>query len=334
MSLRKIGFFILMFVVVFSSCKKDDDVEGTATIVIRDRGEQQETDKALLLDYLESHYYNSSDFDASNTNPKIKDLVITNLEGGGNIPTGSTLLKDAIEIKNTFFRDVDYEYYVLKLNQGGGTESPTFADNVSVVYEGFDLENEVFDSAITPVSFDLTSLIPGWRKVLTGFNTAESFIELGDGNVDYLNHGTGVMFLPSGLAYFSTATGGISTYESIIFKFEMYGMSENDHDGDSVPSYKEDLNNDGEFLLNTDADTLDGDDTDNDGSPNYFDADDDADGVLTINEDLEDTDLNFDSDGDGNPANDKNGDGDPTNDDTDGDGIPNYLDPDDTISKL
>ena len=67
---------------------------------------------------------------------------------------------------------------------------------------------------------------------------------------------------------------------------------------------------------------------------NYFDADDDGDGVLTINEDLEDTDLSVDSDGDGDFTNDKNGDGDPTNDDTDGDGIPNYLDPDDKISKL
>ena len=313
MSLRKIGFFILSFVVVFSSCKKDDDGVGPVTLVIRDRGEQQVTDKALLLDYLESHYYNSSDFDASNINPKIKDLVITKLLDGDTIPAESTLLMDAVEIKNTFFRDVDYEYYVLKLNQGGGTESPTFADNVSVVYEGFDLENEIFDSAVTPVSFDLTSLIPGWRKVLTDFNTAESFIESGDGSVNYLNHGTGVMFLPSGLAYFSTATGGISTYESIIFKFEMYGMSENDHDGDGVPSYKEDLNNDGEFLLNSDVDTMDGDDTDNDGSPNYFDTDDDGDGILTINEDTND-------------------DGDPTND-IGANGIPKYLDPEETTSK-
>ena len=51
------------------------------------------------------------------------------------------------------------------------------------------------------------------------------------------------------------------------------------------------------------------DDTDGDTIPNYLDADDDNDGVLTKNEDA-------------------NGDGDPTNDDTDGDGIPDYLDTD------
>ena len=51
-------------------------------------------------------------------------------------------------------------------------------------------------------------------------------------------------------------------------------------------------------------------DTDKDGTPNYLDRDDDGDGILTINEDLD-------------------GDGDPTNDNTDGDALPNYLDDDD-----
>lgn len=51
-------------------------------------------------------------------------------------------------------------------------------------------------------------------------------------------------------------------------------------------------------------------DTDEDGFLDYFDFDDDGDGVLTKDEDV---------DGDGNP----------TNDDTDGDGVWNYLDADD-----
>lgn len=50
--------------------------------------------------------------------------------------------------------------------------------------------------------------------------------------------------------------------------------------------------------------------TDGDSFPNYIDIDDDGDGILTINEDVDN-------------------DGDPTNDDTDGDLIPNYLDNDD-----
>ena len=50
-------------------------------------------------------------------------------------------------------------------------------------------------------------------------------------------------------------------------------------------------------------------DFDGDGTPDHLDADDDGDGIPTIDEDVD-------------------GDGDPRNDDTDGDGAPNYLDVD------
>ncbi len=79
-------------------------------------------------------------------------------------------------------------------------------------------------------------------------------------------------------------------------------------------------NGSGTLTINTiltidDKDMVDEDpddplDTDGDGFPNFKDWDDDGDGILTKDEDI---------DGDNNP----------TNDDTDGDGIPNYLDTDD-----
>lgn len=241
--------------------------------------------------------------------------------------------ESALKTKTLVYADTEYKIYILKLNQGGGTESPNFSDLVRVRYEGFLLSHSIFDSAVTPVDFDLTSLIPAWRKVLPEFNTAESIGEEtsdSDGVVDYINHGLGVMFIPSGLAYFSSATTGIPSYTPIVFKFELLQMAETDHDGDGVPSYLEDINGNGELI--TLAQLAD-DDTDEDGTPNYADVDDDGDGVLTINEDIEDTDLTVDSDGDGDPTNDKDGDGDPTNDDTDKDGTPNYLDTDDTASK-
>lgn len=331
MKIRKITLVVLTLIVGFFSCKKDDDGGSITTVEVRDRAEQQGKDEVILTEYLETHYYNSGDF-TDPTTASIDDLVITKLaEGETTPPAGNTLLIDDVITKPLVFLGIDYEIYYLSLNEGGGAESPTFADNVFVTYEGFTLDGDIFDSAINPVSFDLLSLIPAWRKVLPEFNVAESFVELGDGTVDFNNHGTGVMFAPSGLAYFSNATAGISAYESIAFKFELLKASENDHDSDGVPSYKEDINEDGEFTFNTDSE--DGDDTDDDTIPNHLDNDDDGDGVLTRNEDLEDTDLNVDSDGDGDPTNDKDGDGDPTNDDTDGDGIPNYLDTDDAISK-
>lgn len=77
-----------------------------------------------------------------------------------------------------------------------------------------------------------------------------------------------------------------------------------DDDNDDIPSFLEDLNNNGD---------LEDDDTDGDGIPNYIDEDDDGDNVPTKDE---------------NPDPDNNGDlSDAQN--TDGDDEPDYLDTDD-----
>lgn len=285
MNLGKIGLLILCLTVGFLSCNKsDDDVDPIAITPPRDRDEQQIIDNDSLIGYLESHYYNSAEF-ASNPNPSISDLTITKLADGEAVPDGSTLLKTAVETKTVNFAETVYEFYVLNLNQGGGGDSPTFADNVVVTYEGFTMDNAVFDNVATPVTFDLTSLIPGWRKVLPDFNTAESFVDNEDGTVNFINHGIGVMFLPSGLGYFNNATNNIPAYSPIIFKFELLQMFENDLDGDGIPSYLEDLNGDGEFTVNSEnANDPDDDDTDGDFVPDYGDSDDDGDGVLTRDE--------------------------------------------------
>ncbi|WP_396600473.1 FKBP-type peptidyl-prolyl cis-trans isomerase [Algibacter sp. R77976] len=315
MSLRKIGFFILSFVLVFSSCKKDDDGDTEIIVVeINDRTEQQAIDDALLIDYLETHYYNSDVF-IDNADPSISELIISELADGEVLQDGFTLLKDDVETHYITYEDTDYVYYILRINQGGGLESPAFTDTVRVNYEGFTLDGNVFDSRFTQ-DIDLVSTIDGvygWVKVFPQFNTSTSFDENDDGTINYFNHGAGVMFLPSGLAYFSIAQTDITSYSPLIFKFDLLQSFENDHDNDGVPSYLEDLNNDDNLIVNYDdlTDETD-DDTDGDGFANFNDADDDGDGVLTINEDI-------------------NNDGDPTND-IGANGIPNYLDPEETAS--
>lgn len=90
------------------------------------------------------------------------------------------------------------------------------------------------------------------------------------------------------------ATSGSITIRTVLI--------EDDNDG--IPAILEDINGNGD---------LTDDDTDGDGIPNYLDADDDGDNILTKDE-------NPDPNGDGSPADAL---------DTDGDGIPNYLDNDD-----
>ncbi|WP_299548404.1 peptidylprolyl isomerase [Seonamhaeicola sp.] len=320
MKLERIGLFILCLTVCLLSCNKDDGGDDGVVIEIRDRTEQQVIDNDSILGFLETHYYNSDDF-IGNPDPALADLVITKLNEGESVPTGHTLLKTAVgDSKKTVFADTDYEYYILKLNQGGGTDSPTFADNILVTYEGYTMDDDLndladaFDSKVNPDTyFDLTTLVPGWRKTFPQFNVAEGFVDNGDGTINFTNPGLGVMFLPSGLGYFQNAQSDIPSYSPLIFKFELIHMEENDHDNDGIPSYLEDLNGDGEFTVNSeDAEDETDDDTDGDTFPNYFDPDDDGDGIPTANEDID-------------------GDGDPTND-IGKNGIPKYLDPEETES--
>ena len=322
----KFKLYILLITILLLgfSCGDDDD-DGIVEVPEADRTEQQVIDNDSLVSFLQSHYVDES---LLTNNPTIlfNEIEINQLPEDGELPNPdqNSLLIDMVETLTTTYFDVEYEYYILKINQGGSENSPNFSDKVRVSYEGTLMDDTVFDSSSTPVDFDLTSTIAGWGRVLPEYNNAEDFIVNSDGTVTYNNPGIGIMFLPSGLGYYSAAAGTVPVYSNLIFKFKVFQSELNDHDFDNVPSHLEDL--DGDYDLTNDN-------SDDDSFADFVDSDDDNDGTLTIDEDLEpDSDLTVDRDGDGDPTNDI-GDGDPTNDDTDGDGIPNYLDADDYASR-
>lgn len=281
--------FLVVFILALTACGNDDEANFTP-VPERDRAEQQIADKDSIEDYLKGHYYNSSLFETQ-TNLSIDDIVIYEMpvdENGDYLdtppdPTNNTRLWDAVDLRTTTYEDADYEYYILRLNQGGG-ESPKFTDQVRVIYEGF-LEDtgEVFDDVATPAGFSLQGIpgisgsggvIRGWQLILPEFNTG-SVVGTNNGVVEYNNYGMGMMFIPSGLGYFSQPIPDVPSYSNLIFKFELLELEVNDHDNDGVPSYLEDLNDN--------LDVLD-DNSDEDGLPNYFDTDDDNDGVNTRDE--------------------------------------------------
>ena len=106
------------------------------------------------------------------------------------------------------------------------------------------------------------------------------------------------------MAYFNNSPSSlIPSYSILMFKVELgLYVEDTDLDNDGIPSIEEDLNGNG-YLYD--------DNTDEDTFSNFRDADDDGDGVSTKREI---------SDDNGNiikPYPDK-----------DGDGIPDYLDPD------
>ncbi|MEY8847251.1 FKBP-type peptidyl-prolyl cis-trans isomerase [Psychroserpens sp. XS_ASV72] len=301
MNFKPIIALFLLVLMSFSSCKKDENEFVPAPP--RDRTVQQAADKDSLMNYFATHYYNSSLFETPG-NYSYEDIEIFEVDETG-VPDGYTLLSEAAALETIIFdlNEVEYEYYILKLNLGGGAH-PNFTDDVTINYEGMVLDGDVFDSTANPANLDLTEVIEGWRRILPDFGTAVNAIENPDGTVSYEDYGLGVMFIPSGLAYFNNPPIGINVYENLIFKFELYRAQENDHDFDLVPTHLEDLDGDKNIFS---------DDTDGDNVPDFFDPDDDGDGVGTRFEDLDN-------------------DGDPTNDDTDGDTIPNYLDRSTAIS--
>lgn len=291
------------------ACSPDDD--NVELVPERDRTEQQMVDNDSLIGYFQTHYYNSSLFEVPG-NYSLEDIVINELpqdENGNYLdlpdPDNNTLLIDDVEEHTTVYQETDYKYYILRLNQGGGEASPYFVDDVRINYKGNLMDDDVFDSTVNPTTFDLINLIRGWQLVLPQFNESTGFTSNPDGTVQFENYGFGVMFLPSGLGYYSSPPIGVPSYSNMIFKFELYQTEINDHEADNVPSYIEDLDGDLDIF---------NDDTDGDDIPNFLDLDDDGDGVFTAFEDID-------------------GDGDPTND-IGANGIPKYLDPEETESTL
>ncbi|WP_289045652.1 hypothetical protein [uncultured Olleya sp.] len=309
MRLRKFTFALLSILTLAFSCNSDDD---TVDFVERDRQEVYDENILEIEEFLSTHTYNYEEFDFANPYSLANDtfeIVIDTISAANNNLDADALIDRPELLSKQVESEVDtdpvvYTLYYLNLREGlGETLHPL--DAVGVTYEGSLLDGEVFDTSSNEgIVFNLSTvsssfgIITGFRDVLLEFKTRDGYSENGDGTTTNHNFGLGAVFIPSGIAYFSSGTTSIPSYDPIIFKFGLLTRIELDHDSDGVPSYLEDLDGDGDGT---------NDDTDGDGIANLLDVDDDEDGVNTINEDLD-------------------GDGDPTNDDTDGDGIPNYLD--------
>ncbi|WP_423819585.1 FKBP-type peptidyl-prolyl cis-trans isomerase [Salinimicrobium sp. TIG7-5_MAKvit] len=294
MKLNKFLFLYVLAGISLMSCDKDDD--SPEVVPPRDRGEQELADQAALDAYLDTHFYNYEEFEAAPEGFDYKIEIDTiNADNAGKTPLSESPL---LETKNFNYEGVNYTYYVLKVREGASEmPQPKFSDSVFVSYKGTLLNRSTFDSSQNPVWFDLVQTIPGFGLGITGFRGASGFEVQEDNTIEWNNdYGIGAVFLPSGLAYFNAFRGTIPSYSPLVFAFNLYGVNEADHDRDGIPSWREDLNED-QLLIN--------DDTDGDLVPNYADADDDGDFIPT-REEISDENGNIifpypDSDNDGTP---------------------------------
>ena len=299
----KYGFILLVTLFAFTvSCKKDDDGPPPPPPP-RDRGPEAVRAQAEIETFLETHFYNYEDFQSDPENFKI---VFDTIAGENASKTPLKLQVSSKEVTDLIDASVVYKLYYLEVREGGG-DRPHFSDYTTNTYEGSTMTLDVFDNAVTPVRFNLvddkleSGIIRGLQLALIEFKGASNVTSNPDGTLTFEDYGIGAVFIPSGLGYYQyPPTTKFKPYDQIIFSFELFSREIADHDGDGIPSYMEDLNNNKNLM---------DDDTDGDGIPNYLDADDDGDRRLTRDEIIinDDGTLEFP--------------------DRNGNGIPDYLDP-------
>lgn len=269
-SLIKIALVLSLFAGVYS-CQEDDGVSLTPD---RPYEEVYVEDSTKIRDFMDSHYIT---FDAE------YNTTITQIPDGGTQTPISEM--DELEFKEIELHDITYKVYYLNLREGVG-ENITRVDSSYVSYKGFTFnkkvvndvdtyEQTIFDNKPSPVWFSLDEVIRGWTEIIPLFKTG-TFTSMADGTISFDDFGAGVMFIPSGLAYFSSGTLTIGAYTPVVFTFKLHNLRRRDHDGDGILSMHEYGD-----PLDNDRFSKDPIDTDEDGRPDYLDVDDDGDGVLT-----------------------------------------------------
>lgn len=145
----------------------------------------------------------------------------------GDIPAGSVLIFDIELIYVNYTTENDQEiiqyiedneltaeksesglYYTID-EQGTGSQ-PTQTDDVTVAYKGYFTNDTVFDeSTDAGVSFNLQQVIEGWTEGITYFNEG----------------GSGILLIPSHLAYGSFNYNGIPGGSVLIFDVTLISVN-------------------------------------------------------------------------------------------------------------
>lgn len=316
MKIKSVFYYLLLITTVLS-CKKDDG--GPNFEPPKPLSETVAEEAAQIKAYLETHFYNYEEFENPTTDFDFKITIDTI---AGDNADKRPLIEDMIpkkilvrsrEIGLDDDKEVEHTYYYLVAREGIGP-SPTVVDSTFVRYEGSLLNGAIFDgSTENPVWFDLVATVKGFGNGVQWLKAGEVTAQNPDGTYEIDNYGVGMAIFPSAMGYYSRLQGSIPSYSPLIFKIDLMTMATADHDRDGVPSYVEDLNNNG-YLRDDNTDEKSEKKLFLSPSYNYLDNDDDNDGKLTKDE-IRDANGDIITD----PA---------MYPDSDNDGTPDYLDAD------
>ena len=259
-------FGLTIIGITLVSCTKNET--PSYDVALREYPVQYRADLDSIDKYLNTHYIESVDADFNITFAKIPaggtQLSIRNQQ---NYPLQS------VDVQNDI-HGVNYKIYYLKLREGTN-ERTTAVDSIYVSYRGTLLKNTQFDYSETPVWFQLENVVAGWAEIIPLFKTGTYDTTPGPNPSTFSNFGAGVMFLPSGLAYYNQMPSSlIPPYSPLVFSFKLKSQKSRDHDGDGILS----INEVNPSIPNQKPKNYD---SDGDGKPNYLDIDDDGDNYMT-----------------------------------------------------
>ncbi|WP_291097781.1 MULTISPECIES: FKBP-type peptidyl-prolyl cis-trans isomerase [unclassified Flavobacterium] len=276
-------FILLITTVSLFSCSKNN---APTIEPPRDYAAQFTADNTDIEEYLKTNYITVINHPGFSDD---QDVTISSISAGETSIWDQTTYQ--LKSRDVNLHNITYKLYYLVLRPGVG-QSPCNVDGVMTSYKGDYLQRVVTTGTATTVTatdfeevkypqqfLSLYSTITGWGEIFPQFKTG-TYASNPDGTVSHNDFGAGVMFVPSGLAYYNSGAGLIPAYAPLVFSFKLFEIQRLDQDGDGVPSYLEDINGDG-YMRTLATGVINPDDTDGDGIPNFLDVDDDGDNYTT-----------------------------------------------------
>lgn len=288
-------FIALASLSILFSCNKSDDADPIPEIV-RPYADQYAYDMTVIKTYLKKHYIKEIVNNPGSITDQ--DIVFAEVDYPDTQQSiWNSPMLDSVKVNK---HDMEYTIYYIKLREGSN-ERPSRADRVLAAYDGsyifletrkdtindIEIKGQVMASTkkftyiLYPEGYlPLHSTIAGWTEIFPLFKSGTMTAE-GEGNpnpASFENFGAGVMFIPSGLGYYNNVNVDAQYNVTIPAYAQLMFKFK------FYSMKRDDQDQDGILSINEDIDHdgyFNDDDTDGDGIPNYRDADDDGDGRPT-----------------------------------------------------